>query len=215
MMPLETLTSLRERLMRDGFSAAQAQADPLRQFAAWFELAREAGLYQSNAMTLATATTDGRPSARMVILSAFDEGGIVFCTDRDSPKARILLQNPWAAAVVHWGELQRQVRLEGRAVPAAEAEADAYFARRRWPARLATWAGRQSQPIPDRELLEERLVALLAKYEHAPVPRPPYYAAYRLVPDMLEFWQGRHDCLHDRVKYTRAESGWRIETLAP
>ena len=186
----------------------------MAQFAHWFSFARQVGLPLPHAMTLATVH-DGLPAARMLLLTAHDEHGFVFCTDSASAKVQQLSQEPRAALVFHWPGLERQVRAEGTVSRADDALADAAFARRAWGARLAAWAGGQSQPVAARAELEARLAELARTHETRPVERPPGYCAYRLAPHMLEFWQGRDDWLHDRLRYTAIASGWRVERLAP
>jgi pyridoxamine 5'-phosphate oxidase len=210
------LEALRAAYMAEGFDLTQAAAEPVTQFVAWLAQVEAAGVFGPRAMTLATTNAAGRPSARLVMLAGCDARGFAFCTDAGSPKARDLAQQPWAALVFNWGALERQVRVEGPVEPIADDEADRYFARRASAARLAAWAGRQSAVIRDRAGLEARLIEVLSRYEGQAIPRPPYYAGYRVAPALVEFWQGRADRLHDRVRYERLEGGrWLIERLAP
>jgi len=207
---------VRAALMAAGFDLAQAAAEPVAQFRAWLEQAEAAGVFGPRAMTLATVNAAGRPTARLVMLADYDAGGFVFCTDEGSPKAQDLALTPWAALVFNWGEVERQVRVEGRVTEIPDDEADGYFARRASAARLAAWAGRQSRVIPNRAGLEEHLIEALARYENQDIPRPAYYAGYRVAPALVEFWQGRTDRLHDRISYRQVEGGgWLIERLAP
>lgn len=210
------LASLRAACMERGLDPAQAARDPLDQFAAWFAEAQSAGLYATRAMTLATVNPMGHPTARMILLAGFDARGFAFCTDDRSPKARDLARQPHAALVFHWAELERQVRAEGRVEPVPGDEADSYFANRAWAAQVAAWAGEQSAVLADRAGLEQALLDHMARHPHGAVPRPPHYAGFRLRPSVIEFWQGRTDRLHDRVRYMRQDSlGWLIERLAP
>lgn len=190
--------------------------DPLVQFQKWFDQARAAGIPEANAMTLATTSTDGQSSARMVLLKDLSDDGFVFFTNFKSQKGRELAANPRAALVFYWPSLHRQVRVTGEVSKASREEADAYFATRPRGAQLAAWASWQSSVIPDRTLLEARMEKLAAKYADQPVPTPPTWGGYRLRPQTIEFWQGRENRLHDRLRYERAPGGaWKIERLAP
>ncbi len=214
------LQRLRKEYTRAGLHEAEADPDPIEQFRKWFDEALAADLYEPNAMTLATATPEGRPSARVVLLKGYDERGFVFYTNREGRKARELEGNPYCALVFYWGELERQVRVEGRAGRVSEGESDAYYGSRPRGSRLGAWASAQSQPLRDREALERRLRGLEAEYEGREVPRPPFWGGYRVVPKEIEFWQGRENRLHDRLLYRRRPGsgdagGWRIERLQP
>ncbi len=207
--------ALRRACMAAGFDPRAAAAAPMDQFARWFRDARAAGLRLPHAMTLATTGADGRPSARMVLMTSSDASGFVYFTDNASPKAQDTAANPWVALVFHWPSLERQVRVEGTVAPVTDTEADAQWQQRAWAPRLSAWVARQSEPVPDRAVLEERLLALMAQYEQQPIPRPPFYRGFRVSPALVEFWQGRDDWLHDRVRYRRDDTGWIIERLAP
>ena len=210
-----TPADLRRDYARAGLTEADAAADPLAQFARWFDEALAAGLPEPNAMTLATATPDGRPSARVVLLKGFDERGFVFFTNRHSRKGRELAANPYAALAFFWPELERQVRVEGAVAPTGDEESDAYFASRPLASRLGAWASSQSEVIAGREVLDRAVEELAARFG-GEVPRPPHWGGYRLSPEAVEFWQGRPSRLHDRLRYARRpDGGWRRERLAP
>lgn len=167
-------------------------------------------------MTLATATREGIPDARMVLLRGFDERGFVFYTNYESRKAAELAENPLAALVLYWGPLTRQIRIEGTVATLTPEESDAYFRSRPFGHKLGALASPQSQVIPDREFLEDRLQKLLANYpSDADVPRPAHWGGYRVAPHAIEFWQGRANRLHDRLRYRKKGDGWIIERLAP
>jgi len=189
--------------------------DPIRQFHQWFEEATLSEIPEPNAMVLATASPDARPSARIVLLRGYDERGFVFFTNYESRKGRELDANPHAALVFHWHDLERQVRVEGPVVRSSAEESDAYFQSRPAGSRLGAWASRQSEVIADREILEARIRALELQYADGQIPRPEHWGGYRVVPTVLEFWQGRPSRLHDRLRYTRSEGGWLIERLSP
>ncbi len=213
------IAQLRTDYKRESLDEAKVDPDPHRQFARWFGEALKADLTEPNAMTLATVGEDGRPSARIVLLKGFDERGFVFYTNYVSRKGCELAAHALAALLFHWVELERQVRIEGAVGKVDDAESDAYYASRPRPSRLGAWASPQSQPVADRAALEARYAAIEATYRDAgdAVPRPPQWGGYRLVPDVLEFWQGRHSRMHDRIRYRRnlESGGWTIDRLAP
>jgi pyridoxamine 5'-phosphate oxidase len=188
--------------------------DPLDQVRAWYDLARAEGVAEPEAAALATATADGRPSVRMVLVRCIDARGICFYTNRESRKGRELAANPQAAVAIHWHALQRQIRLEGAVEQLSDEESDAYFAGRPYGSRLSAWASQQSTVLPDYESLEQRVIEFGARYPEE-VPRPVYWGGYLLRPAVIEFWQGRPNRLHDRIRHVRDGGGWRSERLAP
>ena len=180
----------------------------------WFDAARAAGVHEPEAAALATASPDGRPSVRIVLIRGIDARGISWYTNRESRKGRELAANPRAAVAFHWAALERQVRLEGPVEPLTDAESDAYFAGRPHGSRIGAWASRQGTVIPDTAHLDARVAEFAARYPDE-VPRPPYWGGYLLRPDAVEFWQGRPNRLHDRIHHVRAGEGWRVERLSP
>jgi len=199
-----------------GLDERDLDPDPFRQFDRWFADAAGAGLAQPEAMALATSSPDGRPSVRMVLLKASGPDGFVYYTHHGSAKGRDVESNPLAAVTFYWYPLHRQVRASGRVERVSLQESDRYFATRPRGARLAALASRQSEVIPDRETLMQEFERLAERYPGEDVPRPETWGGYRLVPDQIEFWQGREDRLHDRLRYAREPGGgWRIERLSP
>lgn len=195
---------------------SEVDPDPFITFALWLQEAHTAELYEPSGMTLATVGADGRPSARVVLLRSIDEQGFCFFTNYESRKGQDLAVNPWAALLFWWGRLERQVRIEGQVEKLSEAESDAYYHSRPKGSRLGAWISAQSQVIPNRHFLEEKLAAFEAKYADHEPPRPPFWGGYRLVPACFEFWQGGPHRLHDRLRYQRQEDGrWQIERLSP
>jgi pyridoxamine 5'-phosphate oxidase len=190
-------------------------SDPVILFRRWYEHAEATGIHLPNAIALATAAADGRPSIRHVLLRGFDDRGFVFYTNRESRKGRELADNSRAAFSVYWRELDRQVNVVGDVEVVSDEESDAYFATRPREARLGAWASRQSSELASREELLERFASFDARYPEEDVPRPPFWGGYRLVPLAVEFWQGRQHRLHDRFRYDREGDGWRIRRLAP
>lgn len=210
------LSRLRMEYQQRSLSETEVDPDPLRQFVAWFQEALMAKAHEPNAMTLATGTPDGVPSARIVLLKGVDQETFVFFTNYLSRKGRELDQNPRAALVFYWPELERQVRVEGDVERTSAAESDAYFASRPPASRIGSAASDQSQPIASRDVLESRVKELRAQFPTGDIPRPPDWGGYRLRPRRLEFWQGRPSRLHDRIEYHREDSStWVVRRLAP
>lgn len=211
-----SIADLRREYARARLDERDVSHDPIVEFARWFAEAQESEVLEVNAMTLATATADGAPSARVVLLKAFDERGFVFFTDYRSRKGAELEANPRAALVFYWGELERQVRVTGGVALTSREETEEYFKSRPLGSRLGAWASHQSRVIPGRAALERDLAEIERRYEHGDVPLPAHWGGYRLVPDAVEFWQGRESRLHDRIRYVREPGkGWRVERLSP
>lgn len=213
---IEILADLRREYRQQVLRETAVDPDPIRQFQIWFDQVLAAKLPEPNAMTLATATSDGKPSARIVLLKGVDQRGFAFYTNYLSRKGQELTTRPEAVLVFWWAELERQVRIEGKVATIPSAEADTYFQSRPRGSQLGAWASEQSQVIPDYAVLEQQLQQLEALYQNQPIPRPPHWGGFRLQPQRMEFWQGRPNRLHDRLAYRLISEGqWHLERLAP
>ncbi|MGH2827509.1 MAG: pyridoxamine 5'-phosphate oxidase [Actinomycetota bacterium] len=213
----KAMSQLRVARSTEGLDESEVDPDPIVQFRHWMREALDAGLRMPNEMTLATADAEGRPAARIVLLKGVDDEGFTFFTNYESRKGKQLAENPHAALVFYWPELERQVDVTGRVVKVSSIESEAYWRTRPPESRRAAWASRQSEVIANRAELDDRMRAVEQRFpDDDHLPRPPHWGGFRLVPDTIEFWQGRPNRLHDRLMFRRvAEVGWLIERLSP
>ncbi|MBA2693426.1 MAG: pyridoxamine 5'-phosphate oxidase [Rubrobacter sp.] len=209
------VSALRKEYARGGLHESDLASDPLDQFRTWLSEAFDANLVEPYAMTLATATPEGMPSARIVLLRGFDERGFSFYTNYEGRKGGELETNPRAALVFYWGALERQVRIEGAVSKLSKEESDAYFESRPRGSRIGAWASKQSEVLCRREALEERVEELEEEYSGVEISRPPFWGGFRVRHERVEFWQGRESRLHDRLLYERSGDGWEIVRLQP
>ncbi|KER10098.1 MAG: hypothetical protein HY22_07450 [[Candidatus Thermochlorobacteriaceae] bacterium GBChlB] len=211
-----SIADLRKDYLKGSLDEKDLNANPFKQFETWFQDARDAGIDEPNAMTLATATKDGKPSARIVLLKGFDERGFVFFTNYESRKGRELSENPNAALCFHWQKLERQVNIVGSVEKISTQDSEAYFNSRPLASRYGAWASRQSEPLESKTALLARVAELALKYPIGNVPLPPFWGGFRVVPDELQFWQGQPSRLHDRFRYLKQTNGvWKIDRLSP
>src|SRR5216110_3848176 len=199
-----------------GLRRSDLDPDPIKQFSNWFTAAIEAGIRDVNAMTLATAGRDARPSVRIVLLKSFDQDGFVFFTNYESAKGKQLEANPDAALGFYWIELDRQIRISGKVQKTSREESQAYFHSRPVGSQLSAWVSRQSTVIDARRVLDARMAEMTERFGNKRIPLPPHWGGFQLKPDIIEFWQGRLNRLHDRFRYTRlADGSWQMDRLAP
>ena len=210
------LSALRYEYAAQGLRRADLDPDPLKQFGIWFTAALEAGISDVNAMSIATATSQGKPTVRMVLLKTFDNDGFVFFTNYESEKGRQLEANPQAAIGFYWVEVARQIRIEGAVEKVSREESARYFHSRPVGSQLGAWVSRQSEVVDARRVLDARLAEMTERFQGQEIPLPPHWGGYLVSPVKIEFWQGRANRLHDRFRYTKQEGGsWFIERLAP
>lgn len=209
------LAGLRQEYSRSKLSRSSVASDPFEQFAHWMDDVLKAEIVEPTAMMLSTASADGKPSARVVLLKGFDKEGFVFFTNYASRKGRELAENPHAALHFFWADLQRQVNISGSVIRVTAEESDEYFQSRPFTSRVGAWASNQSEKIDSRTVIMTRVAKLLVKYASGNVPRPPHWGGFRVIPDRFEFWQGRESRLHDRICYTLNDHKWQISRLSP
>jgi pyridoxamine 5'-phosphate oxidase len=211
----KSIADIRRDYSLHSLNESDVASSPIQQFTKWFDEALASEILEVNAMTLATSSKDGKPSARIVLLKGFDERGFVFFTNYESKKGKALNENPHTALVFFWKEIERQVRVEGVIEKISAAESDEYFFSRPEGSRISAWASPQSKIIESRNILEENVQRFLNEFKNS-IPRPPHWGGYRVMPELIEFWQGRSNRLHDRIQYTKTGSGsWKVDRLAP
>lgn len=214
-MAISSIADLRKDYTQETLNESEVDPNPFVQFRRWFDQAVNAELPEPNAMTVATASKDGIPAARIVLLKALDDRGFTFFTNYNSAKGKELEANPHAALVFLWTELERQVRIVGTVEKITSEESDGYFFSRPHNSRLGAWASNQSEVIPNRDVLEQNLATLKLEYENQEVPRPSHWGGFRVIPREIEFWQGRSSRLHDRLRYRLQNGAWIIDRLSP
>jgi pyridoxamine 5'-phosphate oxidase len=205
---------LEKEASKEKLSVDSVDKNPLNQFKLWYDDVLNSDYVEPTAMNLSTATKDGRPSSRMLLLKGYDEGGFIFYTNYNSRKGKELNENPFGCILFYWDRLKRQVRIEGKIEKVTKEESEAYFKTRPYKSRLGAWASNQSSVIENRSVIVKEFLKSLLKFR-TDVPLPEYWGGYRLIPEVYEFWQGRENRLHDRIKYTKENDHWKIERLAP
>ncbi len=213
-MTEKEIQDLRRQYTKSSLTSKNINKDPFKQFSKWFSEVMSSDFLEPNAMTLATSTPDGKPSARVLLLKGFDENGFVFYSNYKSRKGKELEKNPYASILFFWDKLERQIRIDGKVKKVTMEESDAYFQTRPYKSRLGAWASNQSSVVGSRNELVKQFLKYMIKFKQH-VPLPDTWGGYRLVPDTFEFWQGRDNRLHDRIRYKKNKGGWKIERLAP
>ena len=208
------IQNLRMQYSKSTLSVSSVSKDPFKQFEKWFQDVLNSGFLEPNAMTLATASKAGKPSARVVLLKGIHDGGFVFYTNYKSKKGKDIEDNPYGSILFYWDRLERQVRIEGKIEKVSQQESEEYFNTRPYKSRVGAWASKQSTVIESRSAIVREFLKYMMKFK-THVPLPDVWGGYRLIPDSFEFWQGRPNRLHDRVRFTKDKSGWKIERLAP
>ncbi len=208
------LQNLRKQYTKSSLTSSGVNKDPIRQFEKWFAEVLKSGFYEPNAMILATSSKTGKPSARTLLMKGFDESGFVFYSNYKSRKGNDIEQNPFGSLLFYWDKLERQVRVEGKIVKLTKEESEDYFNTRPYKSRVGAWASKQSTVVESRSVIVREFLKYMMKFR-THVPLPPVWGGYRLIPDSFEFWQGRPNRLHDRIRYTLQKKGWKIERLAP
>lgn len=210
-----SVSDIRKSYTVGALNESDVEGDAIEQFKRWLEDALHSGILKPTAMTLATANKEAKPSARMVLLKGVDERGFIFYSNYQSRKAQELLENPFAALTFYWDKLERQVRIEGKVQKVSRQESESYFKSRPHGSQIGAWASEQSNVIADREVVEEKVKELSERFVERQVPLPEFWGGYLLVPEVIEFWQGRPSRLHDRLRYTRHGENWKLERLSP
>ncbi|MBS4012873.1 MAG: pyridoxamine 5'-phosphate oxidase [Bacteroidetes bacterium] len=211
----DNISNLRKEYGKHSLDIKDVDKNPLKQFSTWFEQSLKSGVDEPNAMNIATVDQKGRPSSRTVLLKGVDESGFLFFTNYNSRKGNQINENPYASIVFLWLELQRQVIIEGRVEKISDSESDEYYNSRPFQSRIGAWASEQSKEIDSREELEQKFAELEKTFKDKNIPRPKYWGGYRLIPDRIEFWQGRESRLHDRIVYILENHNWKIKRLSP
>lgn len=213
---MSSIAAIRKEYKLKSLDESEAEVNPIKQFDRWWQDAIASDIDEVNALTLATTSSDGKPSARIVLLKGYDSNGFVFFTNYESRKGKELAENPAGCMIFFWKELERQVRIDGTINKVSEAESDAYFFSRPAGSQVGAWVSPQSTVIESRDIIEQRLQQFQQQFAESPITRPPHWGGYQLVPEAIEFWQGRPSRLHDRLRYTRQEDQqWKMERLAP
>lgn len=213
-MTEKEIQDLRRQYTKSSLTSKNVNKDPFKQFSKWFSEVMSSDFLEPNAMTLSTSTPDGKPSARVLLLKGFDENGFVFYSNYKSRKGKELEKNQYASILFYWDKLERQIRIDGKVEKVTPEESDAYFQTRPYKSRLGAWASNQSSVVESRSEIVKQFLKYMVKFKQH-VPLPDSWGGYRLVPDAFEFWQGRPNRLHDRIRYKKIKAGWKIERLAP